>query len=261
MSAGIIDISPIGLALSSVFIIIAFAGSVRFRLGLEKDLLIGTLRTFAQLYLMGYLLGIIFKIHNPVITALVFAAMLGMAAQIIIKRVGRSIVPYKIPMIVSMLTSYCLVSYIVTALIVGSKPWWAPQYFIPLVGMIVGNSMSALAITVERLFSDLRAKREVVEMKLCAGATPTEATEDVVRDAIRAGMIPSINAMMGVGIVFLPGMMTGQILAGADPMVAIRYQIMVMLMLVGATAVGCIMTVMLTRRKCFNSGDSLLQDI
>lgn len=261
MTAGIIEISPTGLALSSVFIIIAFSGSIRFKLGLEKDLIIGTVRTFAQLYIMGYLLGIIFKLQNPLVTAVVFAAMFSMATRIIIKRVGKSIIPYKIPMILSMLASYALVSYIVTALIVGSKPWWSPQYFIPLVGMIIGNSMSALAITVERFFSELRAKRAVIEMKLCAGATPAEATENVVRDSIRAGMIPSINSMMGVGIVFLPGMMTGQILAGADPMSAIKYQIMVMLMLVGATAIGCIMTVILTRKKCFGPGDNLLQDI
>jgi putative ABC transport system permease protein len=155
-----------------------------------------------------------------------------------------------------MLISYFAVSVTVTGVVVGADPWWSPQYFIPLAGMIIGNSMSALAIGLDRLFSDLAAKRDIVEMKLAHGATYVEASESIVRDAIKAGMIPSINSMMGVGIVFLPGMMTGQILAGADPITAIEYQIVVMLMLVASAAIGTVVVVLLARRRCFTAGQA-----
>jgi len=150
-----------------------------------------------------------------------------------------------------MLVSYFAVSIMVTGVIVEARPWWQPQYFIPLSGMVVGNSMSALSIALERLFSDLRKKRDQVEMKLCLGADCREASADIVSDALRAGMMPSINSMMGVGLVFIPGMMTGQILAGADPLTAIRYQIVVMLMLVASAGMSTMIVVLLVRKKCF----------
>ena len=151
-----------------------------------------------------------------------------------------------------------LVSILVTGVVVGADPWWKPQYFIPLAGMVIGNSMNAIAIALDRLVSDLRARRAEVEMKLCLGADVSEASTEMVAGAMKAGMIPSINGMMAVGIVFIPGMMTGQILAGADPLEAIRYQIVVMLMIVGSTALGSMLVVRLVRRRCFGPGQQLL---
>jgi putative ABC transport system permease protein len=89
--------------------------------------------------------------------------------------------------------------------------------------MVIGNSMNAIAISLERLFGELRKSRSLVEMRLTLGATYREATADITRGAVKAGMIPSINAMMGVGAVFIPGMMTGQILAGAEVITAVKY--------------------------------------
>jgi UDP-glucose/iron transport system permease protein len=124
--------------------------------------------------------------------------------------------------------------------------------------MIIGNSMNALALALERLFADLRGQRELVEMKLSLGANYREASEDMVRRAIKAGMIPSINSLMGVGIVFIPGMMTGQIVAGADPLAAVRYQIVVMLMLVASTTISTLLVVLLTRHRCFGTAQQLI---
>jgi putative ABC transport system permease protein len=157
-----------------------------------------------------------------------------------------------------MVISYVIVSYLVTAVLINVEPWWKPQYFIPLGGMVIGNSMNAIAIALERLLGELRGRRLEVEMMLCLGADYKEASQDMFRNAMRAGMIPSINSMMGVGIVFIPGMMTGQILAGADPLQAIRYQIIVMVMLVGSTAIGSLVVVYLVRKLCFGPGERLL---
>ena len=107
-----------------------------------------------------------------------------------------------------------LIAFLITGVVIGVKPWWKPQYFIPLAGMLIGNSMNAVAISLDRLLGELKKRRQEVEMMLCLGADYREASKDMVGNAMRAGMIPAINSMMAAGVVFIPGMMTGQILAG-----------------------------------------------
>jgi putative ABC transport system permease protein len=258
MTSGPIDISLVQLLFGLVFILAAGMTSVLHSLRLERDLLVGTVRTFVQLFIMGFILKFIFNLSSGWLVTGVFAFMILFAAREIRARVREQQVSFFFPLLISMAVSYFLVAYLVTAVLVGVKPWWQPQYFIPLGGMIIGNSMNAIAIALERLLGDLRERRSEVEMKLCLGADYKEASQDIVRNAMRSGMIPSINSLMGVGIVFIPGMMTGQILAGADPLVAIRYQIVVMIMLVGATAIGSLMVVLLVRKLCFGTGERLL---
>jgi putative ABC transport system permease protein len=255
------DIVPIGwtqLAIGLVFILIAGITSLAHALKLERDLVVGTIRTFVQLFLLGYVLKFIFKLDNAALVLAVFGFMILFAAWEIRSRVKERQVALFWPLFLSMMISYVVVSYMVTAVVVNVEPWWKPQYFIPLAGMVIGNSMNAIAIALERLLGELRKRRLEVEAKLCLGADYKEASNDMFRNAMRAGMIPSINAMMGVGIVFIPGMMTGQILAGANPLQAVRYQIVVMIMLVGSTAIGAFLVVYLVRKLCFSSGERLL---
>jgi putative ABC transport system permease protein len=257
MNTAVIHIGIWQLALTLVFVLLAGICSLVYRLELGRSLWVGALRTFAQLGLMGYALIFILQLNSPLLTLAIFGVMVVAAAQIIFGRIRERRVSFFLPMLATMLLSYLAVAYVVTGLIVQTRPWWTPQYFIPLAGMVIGNSMNALALSLERLFSDLKQQQDRVEMMLCLGANAREASQAIVRDAIKAGMIPSINAMMGVGIVFIPGMMTGQILSGVDPMVAIRYQIMVMLMLVGATTLSTVGVVLITRSKCFGPGFQL----
>ena len=245
----VIDVEPLQLAYCFLFILIAGAGSIALRLGLERDLLIGTVRTFAQLAILGYVLKLIL---------LLFSFMVFWAAHAIRGRVEEQAVSIFIPTFISMVSSYTLVTLLVTSVIVQVKPWYTPQYFIPLGGMIIGNSMNAITISLDRLFSDLRKQRDEVELALCLGATYQEATGTILRNTIRAGMIPSINSMMTVGLVSIPGMMTGQILAGSDPVIAIKYQIIVMLMLVASTAIGSVIVVHVIRRRCFTKAHQLV---
>ncbi len=258
MNMQVLDIGPLQLLLAFCLVFVTAGISLACRLGLVRDLAVGSVRTFGQLFIMGYVLTLVFKMESfwPVI--LVFLVMIGSAAHIIRGRVRERSVSFGMPLFISMFVSYSLVAYLVTGVVVQAKPWWLPQYFIPLSGMVVGNSMNALAISLERLFSDFRTRRDEVEMRLCLGADYREASADIMRDALRAGMIPSINSMMGVGLVFIPGMMTGQILAGADPMTSIRYQIVVMLMLTASTALGTLAAVLLVRKRCFGPGQSLV---
>jgi putative ABC transport system permease protein len=246
------------LAIGLVFILMAGLASLHHALKLEKDLLVGTIRTFVQLFALGYILIFIFKLENPVVVLAVFGFMIFFAAWEIRNRIKEKRVTFFWPLFISMVISYVIVSYLVTAVVISVKPWWKPQYFIPLAGMVIGNSMNAIAIALERLLDDLRKRRHEVEAMLCLGANYKEASNDMLSAAMRAGMIPSINSMMTVGIVFIPGMMTGQILAGADPLQAVRYQIVVMVMLVGSTAIGSLLVVYLVRKRCFSKSESLL---
>jgi putative ABC transport system permease protein len=254
----VVDITPVQLAYCFAFVLIAGAGSVSLKLGLERDLLIGAVRTFAQLAILGYVLKFIFDLDNAWLILLLFSFMVFWAAHAIRGRVKEQAVSIFIPTFISMVSSYTLVTILVTSVIVQVKPWYTPQYFIPLGGMIIGNSMNAITISLDRLFSDLRKQRAEIELALCLGATYQEATGTILRDVIRAGMIPSINAMMTVGLVSIPGMMTGQILAGSDPVIAIKYQIIVMLMLVASTAIGSVLVVHVIRRRCFTKAHQLV---
>src|SRR3569623_2692060 len=111
------------------------------------------------------------------------------------------------------------------------EPWYSPQYAIPLLGMILGNTLNGISLGLDRLGGELSGRRAPVEALLALGATRWEAARGPIRQAVRTGLIPTINAMMVVGIVSLPGMMTGQILAGADPVEAVKYQIVMMFLI------------------------------
>jgi len=258
MTPEILKIGMTQLAFGLVFILVAGVASLYHALKLERDLLVGTIRTFAQLFLLGFILKFIFDLQNAMVVLAIFGFMIFFAAWEVRGRVKERQVAFFWPVFVSMSISYVIVSYLVTAVMINVEPWWKPQYFIPLAGMVIGNSMNAVAIALERLLGELRKRRLEVKARLCLGADYREASEDMFRNAMRAGMIPSINSMMGAGIVFIPGMMTGQILAGADPLQAIRYQIIVMVMLVGSTAIGTLLVVYLVRKLCFGPGERLL---
>lgn len=249
--SGVVEIGWPQLALCLVFILTAGAASIALRLGLHRDLLWGTVRTFAQLFMLGFVLRYIFNIRMWWPVLLVFWCMLAFAVQIIHGRVKEKSIRYLDTTFLTMFLSFTLVTILITGVIVQVRPWYEPRYFLPLGGMVIGNSMNAIAIALDRLFSELRKSAGLIEMRLSLGASAWEATADITRGAVKAGMIPSINAMMGVGMVFIPGMMTGQILAGAEVVTAVKYQVMVMLMLVGSTSLGSVLVVLLSLRRCF----------
>ncbi len=253
-----VAIGPGQLLLCLLFVGVAGAASVALRLHLERDLLWGTVRAFAQLFLVGYVLDIVFALDRPLLVMAVFVFMVFWAAHAVRGRVRDPQIGVFAPTFVSMVVSYLAVTTVVTAVVVQVDPWWTPQYFIPLGGMIAGNSMNAISVCLERLLTGLRERREAIELALSLGATYREATADLLAEAVRAGMIPSINALMTVGLVSLPGMMTGQILAGVAPVSAVKYQIVVMLMLVASTAIGSVVVAAVVRRRCFTSSQQLI---
>jgi len=261
--AGIIDVSWTDLALSFALILVAIGVSRWRNLDLERGFLVGAIRAVVQLVAVGYVLVYIFAADRWWLVMLALGIMLLSATQAASRR-ARGNKPLRDDRSVlwrisgtSMLIGSGLTLAFVTQVLLRVDPWYEPQYLIPLFGMIVGNAMNATALAAERLASELESQRGQVEAYLALGASPGRAAAESERRAMTAALIPTINGLMTVGLVSLPGMMTGQILAGVSPLLAIRYQIVVMFMLAGATALTTAGVVLWYRRTFFTSAAQL----
>ena len=153
-----------------------------------------------------------------------------------------------------------MITNLTTLGIIQVQPWYDPQYFIPLLGMVLGNTLTGISLGLDRFMESLVNQRQKIETLLALGATRWEATHEEVKAAIKTGMIPMINSMMVMGIVSLPGMMTGQILAGANPLDAVRYQIIIIFAIASATALGTLGVVLLAWQALLNSSHQLCLD-
>ncbi len=248
-TAGVIDLSVWQLAVALLLVGVIIAVSIRQALGLERDLVIGSIRTVVQLYGVGLMLTAVFAAAQWYWVVLILMGMTGVATQAALSRLQKPIPGgHQIAATALTLSTAATLAYVIT-IVVQVRPWYEPQYIIPLAGMILGNSMTSAALAGERLQGELRARADEVEARLALGFSGREAVQPLVRASLRAAMIPTVNGMMTVGLVQLPGMMTGQILAGASPLVAIRYQIVVMFMLAAATAVSSLLFVRLAVRR------------
>lgn len=238
MSGGVIELSLWQLGLALLFVAVLVALSLRQALGLERDLLVGAVRTVAQLYGVGFLLAAVFAAAHWYAVALILVGMTAVATRAAVGRLKNPLPrAHGIAAVALTLSTVLTLGYVI-GVVVQVHPWYEPQYIIPLAGMILGNVMSSVALAADRLQSDLRLRAGEVETRLVLGFSGPQAVQPLVRSALRAAMTPTINGMMTVGLVQLPGMMTGQILAGTSPLVAVRYQIMVVLMLAMATGIG-----------------------
>jgi len=229
------------LVAAGALVVVGIAFTRTLRLGLELDFAWAASRTVAQLLLVGYVLLWIFEQDAIYFVMLAFCVMLGAATWTATRRVSRPIPGLLTSSAVALAVGCGATTLAVTAFIVRADPWWAPRYFLPLAGMIVGNSMNAAALATERLQSEIASRAREIDELLALGATPRQAVAPALRAALRAALIPTINSMLTVGVVALPGMMTGQMIAGADPNIAARYQIVVMFMLAAATTVTAVL--------------------
>ena len=142
--------------------------------------------------------------------------------------------------------------------VINVQPWYEARFFIPIAGVLIGNSMTGITLGAERLINGMKNQRELVEGALMLGSNPLQAAKPVINEAFNAAIIPTINSMVGMGIVFLPGMMTGQILAGISPLIAIEYQIALMLGLTGSVSLTVFILMQLGYKSFFNNRDQLI---
>jgi UDP-glucose/iron transport system permease protein len=240
---GVLDLSVWQLAAALLLVGVVVVVSLRQALGLERDLVIGSVRTIVQLYVVGLILAAVFSAARWYWVLLILAVMTAVATQAVTSRLKTRIPGgHQIAAVALTVSTTATLAYVIT-IVVHVRPWYDPQYIIPIAGMILGNSMTSAALAGDRLQGDLRARKDEVEARLALGFSGREAVQPMVRSAVRAAMIPTVNGMMTIGLVQLPGMMTGQILAGSSPLVAIRYQMVVVFMLAAATAVGSLLFV------------------
>jgi len=255
---GIIDLTVVQVALAYIFVLIVLI-IVRARgIRREKEIIVSSVRMTLQLILVGYLLVYIFDNPNPFVTMGIIALMEVFAIYTVFKKFKNQLSKaLKQVIAASMLmgTLSCLVYFLLV--VVRISPWYDPQYFIPIAGMIVGNAMTGISLGVKSLVEGMTIQRAAVEEALILGATPRDASKDIINSSFDSAILPTINSMVGMGIVFLPGMMTGQILSGTVPTTAIAYQIAIMLGILGAVSLTVFMMLQRGYKTFFNTESQL----
>lgn len=230
------------LALAALLLIANGIVSFAFRLGLERSLAISAARMVVQLAVVALALRFIFALNSPVWTALFALFMTAAAAYEVVSRQERRIggavaialgagAPFFAGLVATMFA---------TALVIGPDPWYAPRYVLPIFGMMLGNALSGTSLVLDSMTSAAVRERVAIETKIALGASRFEALDTILRRALTTGLIPIVTAMATTGVVALPGMMTGQILAGIDPVSAAKYQVMIMFLIAGATGIAVV---------------------
>ena len=250
----IIALTPLDLALAAVLVMVLAALSWMLRLGVGRQLLVAALRTTVQLLLIGLVLKALFENVHLAWLGVVSLSMLLLAGREVMvrqKRRFRGWWGFGLGTLAMFVSSF-VVTILALTVIIDNQPWYLPQYAIPLLGMLLGNTMNGISLGLDQLTRAAWEQREVIEQRLLLGGSWREAIGDIRREAMRVGLVPIINAMAAAGIVSLPGMMTGQILAGAAPVIAVNYQILIMFLIAAGTGFGTMVAVSMGARRLFD---------
>lgn len=234
------------LALAAVLVLLDAALSMALRLGLGRRLLIAATRMTVQLTLMALVLTVLFRAVSPWWTALAAVLMVVFAGREILARQERRLTGlwgYGLGTACMMLAAGLVTVFALTTA-VRPDPWYDPRYALPLLGMVLGNTMSGISLGLHTLSTGAVASAPAIEARLALGETWREAMLPLMRAALRNALMPIINAMSATGLVSIPGMMTGQILAGVPPIEAAKYQLLIMCLIGGGTAFGAVAAVL-----------------
>lgn len=247
-----LDFTDLGLAFGLVAIAIAL--SAWQKLGLEGQFFWASLRTVVQLGVVGYVLAVVFAPtgQHPAIVIAVLLILLTLISIFTRNRISR-----KIPNLLgwvwaSLFISTLLILLYVNFLVIQPPTWYDPQYWIPLAALILGQCLNGAIIAGERLVSTLNAHQMEIETQLCLGATPEQAIAPYRKDAIQAALMPTLNGMMTVGLITLPGVLSGQLLAGVEPLDGVSYQVLILLMLALANLMTTLLLTYGISRQFFN---------
>lgn len=242
------------LALTLIFVLLPLALSKTLNLGLEKDTLIATVRSIIQLLIVGYILKFVFEAEQPVYILLMVLLMIGAAVENVRKK-GLFIkgITWKVAatiVFIEILTQGILLGLNIT------PP--TAQYIIPISGMVIGNAMVLSILFLNRFTAEVEAHEDQAELILSLGGTPKQAVHSQLISSIKASMIPTIESQKTMGLVQLPGMMSGQIIAGADPVQAVMFQLLIVFLLLTTAAVSSVMLGFLSYPSLFNDRMQLI---
>ena len=257
---GYITVSWLQVGYAAGVLVVAIAVSFVLRLGVEGGIVLGGVRTFLQLLLLGYVLDYVFAVQNAWLTSLIFFGMIIAGAAnayfIAAPRDGRTFWVFTGVLI----GVFVLVALPIGKWIVVAKPWYHPQYIIPFGGMLIGNAVTAGLLAQRSLHKSLRDNRLVVETKLALGASSLKAAYSELTEAVKTAMLPTVTSMMMVGLVHIPGIFGGQVLAGVPAMEAAKYQTVVMYMLAAGAALTAMAVAFLRLGEFFTARHQLRYD-
>lgn len=256
-----VDLSLWQLAAAGVYVLVTLVLVRWLGVPREREILTATLRMTVQLFIAGYLLTWVFDRPHFLTVLVILMVMLLFAVINSIRRINEHVpAPLRKVMAVSLVIGAVSSLAFFLLVIVQNGSWQEPRYVIPIAGMIVGNSMTGVALGASRLIQGMDDQRPTIEAALMLGATPRTSARKVVQQAFDAAILPTVNTMVGIGIVSLPGMMTGQILAGQDPNVAIRYQIAIMVSIMAAVAMSVVILVEWGHRTFFTPSAQVVDE-
>ncbi|MEX3072903.1 ABC transporter permease [Vibrio alginolyticus] len=242
----VVDMSWIKLAMFSLVLLIPFAINNRYKLGIAQDVVISVLRMTLQLILIGIYLEYLFHLNSLLVNILWLMVMLVVGASTIADKARLPRRPLMLPLLVGLICGLFPLLFAMIAGLVRPTPLYSAQYMIPLAGMLLGNSLSSNIIALQNLFTAFEERKTEYEAAISLGASPKYASLPFVQEALRKSMAPTLASMTATGLVTLPGMMTGQILGGASPMVAIKYQLVIMLAIFVMLSVSVTITLEMT---------------
>jgi putative ABC transport system permease protein len=253
---------PWELALAALLVLVNAALSVAFSLGIHRSILIAALRMVAQLLLVGFVLGFIFTSADHWLSLLVLFAMLMAATFEVGSRQRKKLIGFWHYGLSGIAVSggTMLVAAFALMTVAGSEDWTAPRIVIPIFGIILGSAMSASSIALNNIFEGVSSQRAAIEAQLALGHTRAQAMAPLMQRAIYAGTLPVLNQMAGAGLITLPGIMSGQILAGANPLVAAQSQIFLMLLLCAASTASVVTAVWLAAKSLSDERERLRLD-
>lgn len=248
-------VNGLSLTFAMTLVLVALIISFHEKIGLEKDLIISVLRAIVQLFIVGYLLKFIFHINDVWLTLLMMLIIIFNAATNAKKRAGKLRKGFLISFIAILISTGVTLGLLVLA----GAIKFIPSQIIPITGMIASNSMVAIGLSYRSLCAQFKDERQPVLERLALGATAKQASIAIIRESIRTGMAPTIDSAKTMGLVSLPGMMSGLIFAGIDPVKAIMYQILVTFMLLSTTSLGSVIACYLAYRSFYNEREQLLE--
>lgn len=259
MKETVIQLSPMHLSFAAGLVVVLAVLTWRLQLGVSSRILVAALRTVVQLLLLGLVLDYLFEISHPLLIAALAIVMLLIAGREVMARQQRPFRGwwgYGLGTLSMFISSFTIAIFILS-LVVMPDPWYSPQYAIPLLGMMLGNTMTGVALTLDYLTRNAWQQRAIIESRLLLGEDWRTAIRQLHRDSVRTGLIPIINAMAAAGIISIPGMMTGQVLAGNTPLTAAKYQIMIMFMITAGTGFATVMASWIGARHLFDNRQRL----
>lgn len=252
----------VDLGIAAAFVVLLAWLAARAHLEVSRPLLISATRMVVQLALVGLVLEALFAHAEPYWVASMALVMLLLAGWEVVARQRRRLAGWWSFGLStgSMFISSFTVTVFALIVLVQAEPWYEPRYAIPLLGMLLGNTMNGVALSQDRLIEGAWQQRDVIEARLMLGQTWQQAVRPLMRESMRSGMIPMINAMAAAGVVSLPGMMTGQILAGSPPAEAVKYQILIFLLITVGSGFATLLANRLAARRLFDERERLRVD-